>query len=87
LLGILKKGGIVYGPHNRNPRIFSTISDGRIHPAIAGAEKRTTRLLRILKKDRIDFWEFRKKAGSVAEYFQKRLDRSLRIPEKGWLSS
>jgi hypothetical protein len=49
-----KMGGIVYGPHDRNPRIFSTISDGSVSPAIAGAEKRMTRLLSISKNDRID---------------------------------
>jgi hypothetical protein len=37
----------------------------------------------ISKKDRIDFWEFRKKADSATEDFKKRMDRFLGIPEKG----
>jgi hypothetical protein len=52
----------------------------------ARAGKRLARLLRISKNDRIVFWEFREKTGSVAENFKKRSDRFLRIPEKERLS-
>jgi hypothetical protein len=48
--------------------------------------KKLVQLLRISKNDRIDSWEFRKKAGSDPENFKKRSDRFLGIPEKSWLS-
>jgi hypothetical protein len=44
--------------------------------------KRLHQQLRISKKARIDFWQFRKKTGSGSENFKKRTDQFLRIPEK-----
>jgi hypothetical protein len=51
------------------------------------SRRRTGHERRNPEKDRIDFREFRKKAGSVAGNFKKRPDQFLRIPEKSWLSS
>jgi hypothetical protein len=53
------------------------------HSQADNSRKSFIRLLRILKKERIKSWEFRKMAGSVAENFKKSADRFLGIPENG----
>jgi hypothetical protein len=49
--------------------------------------KRLTLLLRILKKERIKFWEFRKKAHTVAENFKKKTGSSSENSGKRLASS